>query len=50
MAGMVFKSFKDLNDYLNEVDMIDLEMVASAIAEEPYDDEEEDHFCRYREI
>lgn len=47
---MIFKTYADLNDYLNEVDMIDLEMLAQAIVEEPIEDEEEDDFCRYEEI
>jgi hypothetical protein len=44
---MIFKTYSDLNDYLNEVDMINLEMLAAAIVEEPPEEIEEDGFCRY---
>lgn len=34
MGQTVFKSFKDLNDYLNEVDLIDMEELTEALLTE----------------
>jgi len=34
MAQTIFKSFQDLNDYLNEMDMIDMEELTEALLTE----------------
>lgn len=40
MGQTTFKSFKDLNDYLNEVDLINLEELTEAILTEAEAEEE----------
>ena len=47
MSPMIFKTYHDLDEYLKECDMIDLEMLAATIVEGPPEEVEEDDFCRY---